>query len=500
MSKKVTIPNDGMKPFVVMHNGEKYVYAPGETIDVPDGVALEIEEYKRKKLHGEAIPPFGVGGSGGGSGGASSWNDLEDKPFYEETTVVNEPLNITWDGNTEGLVSVEDADGRAIFCKVSDATPTLEQLQNGGVASCIFRSATFPNDNVDYTIDLSERENESDNSSCVYLGNAVVSVFEDGVALWGDYVTFPEKGLYLQFNWESKSDGEYSCVTSLTTTESIEYVKTSVKKLDEKYIPNTIARISDIPDAAHNAFSQHIDYVSDYEHENDENLVGVNYINAQSVGVGAFQYCYNLHSALLNNAKTIGDKAFYCCFMLGHAIMPKVQQIGAESFCSCYAVQELDFPRVTSVGTKAFNSCQELKKINLPLVTSISQNAFENCYGLTKVSFPLLESCEALAFSYCSNLTYADMGVATSVQGNSFVGCNKLKTLILRAESVCTTGGYTANNNLIVANNAYVYVPKSVLSAYKTHSHWKSAATQFRALEDYTVDSTITGELDESKI
>ena len=82
MSKKVTIPNDGMKPFVVMHNGEKYVYAPGQTVDVPDGVALEIEEYKRKKLHGEAIPPFGVGG---GSGGASSWNDLEDKPFYVQS-------------------------------------------------------------------------------------------------------------------------------------------------------------------------------------------------------------------------------------------------------------------------------------------------------------------------------------------------------------------------------------------------------------------------------
>ena len=40
---------------------------------------------------------------------------------YEETTVVNEPLNITWDGNTEGLVSVNDT-----FYKVSDATPTVD--------------------------------------------------------------------------------------------------------------------------------------------------------------------------------------------------------------------------------------------------------------------------------------------------------------------------------------------------------------------------------------
>ncbi|MGM9642338.1 MAG: polysaccharide deacetylase family protein [Eubacteriales bacterium] len=47
MSKTVTIPNDGTNPFVVMHNGVKYTYEPGATVTVPDGVALEIEEYKR---------------------------------------------------------------------------------------------------------------------------------------------------------------------------------------------------------------------------------------------------------------------------------------------------------------------------------------------------------------------------------------------------------------------------------------------------------------------
>ena len=44
---------------------------------------------------------------GGGNGGASSWNDLKDKPFGEEQAF--EP--IVWDGNTEGLesfVSVND--------------------------------------------------------------------------------------------------------------------------------------------------------------------------------------------------------------------------------------------------------------------------------------------------------------------------------------------------------------------------------------------------------
>lgn len=60
MSKTVTIPTDGMNPFVVIFNGVKYVYTPGETVEVPDGVALEIEEYKRwrEKHAGENVPPF----------------------------------------------------------------------------------------------------------------------------------------------------------------------------------------------------------------------------------------------------------------------------------------------------------------------------------------------------------------------------------------------------------------------------------------------------------
>jgi hypothetical protein len=60
MSKIVTIPTDGGNPFVVILGGVKYVYKPGETVEVPDGVALEIEEWERwhEKYYGENVPPF----------------------------------------------------------------------------------------------------------------------------------------------------------------------------------------------------------------------------------------------------------------------------------------------------------------------------------------------------------------------------------------------------------------------------------------------------------
>ena len=55
------------------------------------------------------------------SGGASSWNDLTDKPV-----VMAGGDTLNWDGNTDGLVSVEGA----IF-KVSDAALTKENFVNG---------------------------------------------------------------------------------------------------------------------------------------------------------------------------------------------------------------------------------------------------------------------------------------------------------------------------------------------------------------------------------
>lgn len=39
-----------------------------------------------------------------------------------------------------------------------------------------------------------------------------------------------------------------------------------------------------------------------------------------------------------------------------------------------------------------------------------------------------------------------------------------------------------------------------LVDTYKADTNWSTYAAQFRALEDYTVDGTITGELDESKI
>ena len=56
------------------------------------------------------------------------------------------------------------------------------------------------------------------------------------------------------------------------------------------------------------------------------------------------------------------------------------------------------------------------------------------------------------------------------------------------------------------AKDGYFYVPRALLSDtdstkdYRQATNWSTYSTQFRALEDWTVDGTITGEMDWDKI
>jgi hypothetical protein len=52
----------------------------------------------------------------------------------------------------------------------------------------------------------------------------------------------------------------------------------------------------------------------------------------------------------------------------------------------------------------------------------------------------------------------------------------------------------------IEKGTGYIYVPADLVDSYKAATNWSTFAAQFRALEDYTVDGTITGELDITKI
>jgi hypothetical protein len=116
-------------------------------------------------------------------------------------------------------------------------------------------------------------------------------------------------------------------------------------------------------------------------------------------------------------------------------------------------------------------------------------------------------------FGHCSALKYAEFSAATSIAAAAFLMCYRLVALVLRNKSLVTlantnalancyhiNGNANTTYNPTGAKDGYIYVPAALVDTYKAASNWSTYASQIRALEDYTVDGTITGELDETKV
>lgn len=132
----------------------------------------------------------------------------------------------------------------------------------------------------------------------------------------------------------------------------------------------------------------------------------------------------------------------------------------------------------------------------------VGSYAFRDCTSLVSAIFPSATSIGINAFYSCPYLLSVDLPSATVIKNYAFYGCKALKALILRkSNAICELVAANAfYNTLIKSGTGYIYVPASLIETYKTASQWSTFAAQFRALEDYTVDGTITGDLDPNKI
>lgn len=158
--------------------------------------------------------------------------------------------------------------------------------------------------------------------------------------------------------------------------------------------------------------------------------------------------------------------------------------------------------KVTAVRDYGFYYKSNLESVNFPNAASIGTQAFRACSTLAKIYFPKAASIAANAFAACSALEVAEFDALTSIGNQAFLSCLNLKALIIRTPTVCTAGTNILSNAgySTEAGFTYIYVPALHIEDYKLATNLVKYAAQFRALEDYTVDGTIMGALDESKI
>ena len=112
----------------------------------------------------------------------------------------------------------------------------------------------------------------------------------------------------------------------------------------------------------------------------------------------------------------------------------------------------------------------------------------------------LIRNIGVRAFYGCNFIGSIDMPKLTWIEDRAFYNAASLKNVILRNEKMVKVGQNAFTLTRIDNGDGYIYVPRALVDSYKTAYNWSIYASRFRALEDYTVDGTITGELDRSKI
>ena len=200
--------------------------------------------------------------------------------------------------------------------------------------------------------------------------------------------------------------------------------------------------------------------------------------------------------------KSIRAYAFYNNTSLVSANFPEATEVGEEAFNNCKKLKTVDFSRATEISINGFRECEKLQSVRFPLVETLKRYAFYYCTSLASVEMPLAQVFGESVFTGCQSLSVVDFPSAVSIGSSAFASCTGLSALILRrSDSACqlsSTGAF--NKTPIKAGTGYIYVPSALIETYKTADRWSTFAAKFRALEDYTVDGTTTGDLDPTKI
>lgn len=223
--------------------------------------------------------------------------------------------------------------------------------------------------------------------------------------------------------------------------------------------------------------------------------------------IGKYKFAgTELHSFIATSTTRLEENAFYDCSKLVSFEAPNVTSVGQVCFWSDVALTSLNLKSLKSAEQSAFVNCGTLENTNFQNLESLGPMAFAGCKSLRTLRFPKIKSLNTGLFINCSALEIIEF----SENGNSsrltfgngnFSHCNNLKALVLRNGVVHTLGGTSDYlSPTIEDGTGFIYVPRNYLEAYKTATNWSVYAEQFRALEDYTVDGTLSGDIDETKI
>ena len=180
-----------------------------------------------------------------------------------------------------------------------------------------------------------------------------------------------------------------------------------------------------------------------------------------------------------------------------------VSSIGSYEFSESYNLETVWCPNVVTVEDKAFYDCEELRNVYLPNATTIGNSVFRNNYYIKRIDLP--SAVEIGSYNFYDTVELDTLYLPKIERfGSYFHNCDCLKIVVFgNAEKVCELIGDAADRSVGIGGYTFchIYVPRVMFEKYKTDTAWVDYTNRgrIRIIEDYSIDGTVTGEIDRSK-
>ena len=165
--------------------------------------------------------------------GVTSWNDLEDKPFGDETTYIGDTL--TWDGDPTGKYFIEPQDSQFV-CLISDSVPTMDQIPDSRSWTTV---SYLNNEKRLVTVEVSKYDLITNDDGFITDGAVFIIPYNNYIH---DGFTFEYSGVYF-------SGMPEGYVKSLTIP-GYNFKHSTLKTIDPKYLPEMNFDMSEAVDEA----------------------------------------------------------------------------------------------------------------------------------------------------------------------------------------------------------------------------------------------------------
>ena len=164
--------------------------------------------------------------------------------------------------------------------------------------------------------------------------------------------------------------------------------------------------------------------------------------------------------------------------------LPYATSVGDEAFRGCGHLNQFNLPMCSYIGESAFYVCHNLLQVDLPMCSYIANFAFNGCWSISQVNLPVCNHIGYAAIADCSYISQVNLPMCNYISDYAFIYNNLLSRITIGYSGVCSLNNSNAfNDTQITSSTGSIYVPASLVDAYKSAKNWSYFSTQIFPIE-----------------